>query len=319
MMAGMWQILGGIAGLAMLYWGAEWLVRGGVRVALAMRVPPLVIGLTLVAFATSAPELVVSIDSAWKGCGNVSFGNVVGSNICNVALILGAAAAVAPLRVHRSLFRRDFPLMILASWVAAGFYWRHQGVNRCEAAVLLTGLFAYVGWTIWKGKADGIADAGEAEEVASKGKGLGVWAAFGLVAAGIAGLVAGAKLLVNAAITLARLCGVTDAVIALTVVALGTSLPELATSVVAAKRGESDIAVGNVVGSNLFNILSILGIAPLVAPIVAPDIRAADMWTMLGLSTALPLLCWKSRLGRRWGWALLAGYAGYMGWLAVRG
>ena len=314
-----WQILGGVAGLAALYWGAEWLVWGGVRLAQAMRVPPLVIGLTLVAFATSAPELVVSIDSAWKGCGNVSLGNVVGSNICNVALILGAAAAIRPLRVHRSLFRRDFPLMILASWVVAGFYWWNQGVNRWEAAALLSGLFAYVGWTVYKGKKDGIPEAGEAEEAAAAAARLGVWTAMGLVVAGIAGLAGGAKLLVNAAIVLARLCGVTDAVIALTVVAVGTSLPELATSVVAAKRGESDIAVGNVVGSNLFNILSILGIAPLVAPIVAPDIRVADIGTMLGLSTVLPLLCLKGKLGRGWGWALLAGYAGYMGWLAVRG
>ena len=314
-----WQSAGGAAGRAALYYGAEWLVRGGVRVARAMKVSPLVIGLTLVAFATSAPELVVSIDSAWKGCGNVSMGNVVGSNICNIALILGAAAVVAPLRVHRSLFRRDFPLMILASWVAAGFYWANQGVNRWEAGVLLAGLAAYVGWTIRKGKEDGIAESCEAEEAMASAEGLGIWAAIGLVVAGVAGLVGGAKLLVNAAIVLARLCGVTDAVIALTVVALGTSLPELATSVVAAKRGESDIAVGNVVGSNLFNILSILGIAPLVAPIVAPDVRAEDLWVMLGLATALPLLCRKGRLGRGWGWALLAGYAGYMLWLAVRG
>lgn len=318
-MGEIWQIVGGVAGLALLYYGAEWLVRGGVRLARAMGVPPLVIGLTLVAFATSAPELVVSIDSAWRGCGNVSLGNVVGSNICNIALILGAAAAIRPLRVHRSLFRRDFPLLILASWVLGGFHWLTGGVNRWEAGVLLAGLFAYVGWTLWKGKKDGVAEAGEAEEAMAAAEGLGIWAALGLVAAGIAGLAGGAKLLVDAAIVLARMCGVTDAVIALTVVALGTSLPELATSVVAAKRGESDIAVGNVVGSNLFNILSILGIAPLVAPITAPDIRTADMWTMLGLTVALPLFCWKGRLGRGWGWALLAGYAAYMGWLAVRG
>lgn len=317
------EMVGGVAGLAFLYWGAEWLVGGGVRIAEALRVPSLVIGLTLVAFATSAPELVVSIDAALKGVGNVSMGNVVGSNICNVALILGASTALRALRVHRDIFRRDLPLLVVASLAVTGFYALNQGIARWEAAVLLGSLLAYLVWTVRMGRKggnelpEGLPDAG-AEGAGRKPKSL--WWAAVLVVAGLFGLVGGAKLLVNAAIRLAAMCGVSDAVIGLTVVAVGTSLPELATSVVAAHKGENDIALGNVVGSNLFNLLAIFGIAPLISPIYAPEIRWEDMGLMVGLVFAIPLLAWGGRGWiRRWGGGLLlAIYIGYMVRLVLR-
>lgn len=309
------EMIGGVAGLAFLYWGAEWLVGGGVRIAEALRVPSLVIGLTLVAFATSAPELVVSIDAALKGVGNVSMGNVVGSNICNIALILGVSAALRALRVHRDIFRRDLPLLVVASLAVTGFYALNQGIVRWEAAVLLVSLLAYLSWTVRKGRQDGnVAEEGVVRKQTS------LWWAAVLVVAGLFGLVGGAKLLVNAAIRLAAMCGVSDAVIGLTVVAVGTSLPELATSVVAAHKGENDIALGNVVGSNLFNLLAIFGIAPLISPIYAPEIRWEDMGLMVGLVLVIPLLAWGGRGWiRRWGgWLLLAVYAGYMVRLVMR-
>ena len=306
------QIIFGLAGLAFLSYGADFLVKGGVFIAAALKIRPVVIGLTLVAFATSAPELVVSIDAALKGVGDVSAGNVIGSNICNIALILGVAAAISPMAVRPSLLRFDVPVMLLSTFALAACVLFMGGVGRLPASVFLACLVVYLWRTV---RASGGA---QPDEEARPDKRLTWPTAVLLVVLGLAGLVGGAKLFVNAAIYVARLCHISEAVIGLTVVALGTSLPELATSAVASFRHQNDIAIGNVVGSNIFNVLAILGIAPLIAPIRAPGIGLVDMMAVCAVSVELlALMCLpKRRLGRAAGLLLLAEYVAYVAWLA---
>ena len=303
----MLTVISGIAGLVLLYYGAEFLVKGGSAIALKLKISPLVIGLTLVAYATSAPELVVSTDAALKGLGDVSIGNIVGSNICNIALILGLCALISPLKVNEKLLKTDIWLMIASAAALLGCYALNSGVNRIEAAVFLTGCIVY---TVWSIRASRKANT-ESEEEIPKIR-CGILAAVLMTAGGLAALAGGAKLFVNSAIDLARWCGVSDAVIGLTVVAVGTSLPELATSVVAAIRKEEDIAIGNVVGSNIFNVLAILGIAPLISPIRTQDISYTDMILMAALSILLyPLMKTGMKISRKEGAFLLAVYIAY--------
>ncbi len=305
----------GIPGLALLCGGAEFLVRGGVRLATALHIPKMVIGLTLVAFATSAPELVVSIDSALRGVGDISIGNVVGSNICNIGLILGVAALITPMNVNRSLLRFDMPLLCVATLLLAVFGILSHGVTRVEAFLFLLGFFCYFG----KNLRDGLKGEGtetESEEVGH----LSVPMALLLTVGGIAALLGGAKLFVNGAIVLAQLCHVSDAVIGLTLVAVGTSLPELATSIVAAIKGEKEIAVGNVVGSNIFNILGILGVVPLISPIHAAGIEIVDLSMMVGIAILMGIMMLTGKVVRRWeGACLFLVYAGYTAWLFMKG
>ena len=308
-------VLLGIAGLVLLYYGAEFLVRGGSSIALKLKISPLVIGLTLVAYATSAPELVVSVDAALKGFGDVSIGNVVGSNICNIALILGLCAIITPLTVNSKLLKFDIWLMIVAALALLGCYALNKGVNRIEAAVLLAGCISYTVWSIYSSRRE------ESAEVISDvpSRQYPLYVAILFAAGGLAALIGGAKCFVNSAVDIARFCGVSDAVIGLTLVAVGTSLPELATSVVAAIRKETDIAIGNVVGSNIFNVLCILGIAPLISPIQAVGISYVDMFLMLGLSIILvPMMRTGMRLNRLEGAILLTAYIAYTVFLIVK-
>ena len=310
----MFVIIGGIFGLALLYYGAEFLVKGGSCIALKMKISPLVIGLTLVAYATSAPELMVSVDAATKGFGDVSIGNIVGSNICNIALILGLCAIITPLQVNKNLLKFDIYLMIIAALALAGCYALSGGVNRWEGAVLLTGCISYTLWSIYSSRRQNTAS----EENPELPK-YGIIVSIGLVAGGLAALIGGAKLFVNGAIFLAQLCGVSDAVIGLTVVAVGTSLPELATSVVAAIRKEQDIAIGNVVGSNIFNVLAILGVAPLISPIKTQDISYVDMGLMVFVSIMLyPMMKTGMKISRKEGIVLLSLYIAYTVYLIVQ-
>ena len=221
------QIVGGIGGLVLLYYGAEFLVRGGVQIAKRFQVTPLVIGLTLVAFATSAPELVVSCDAALKGMGDIALGNVIGSNICNIALILGLCAVISPLRVNESLFKLDLPLMIGSSVLFALFCFLTGGINRIEGALFFAGIITYVTVSIRNARRSGEV----VTEVEGDGKPLSSGVSIVLVLLGLGFLVGGARLLVTSAVCLAELFGVSQAVIGLTIVAIGTSLPELATSV----------------------------------------------------------------------------------------
>lgn len=308
------SVICGISGLVLLYYGAEFLVKGGSSIALKMKISPLVIGLTLVAYATSAPELVVSVDAALKGLGDVSIGNVVGSNICNIALILGLCAVITPLRVNEGLLKRDVWLMIAAALILLGCYALNSGVNRVEGAFLLAGCIGYTVWSIYDSRRQNNADAGA--DIPKTQYNLVV--AILMVAGGLAALVIGAKLFVNSAIDLAKWCGVSDAVIGLTVVAVGTSLPELATSVVAAIRKEQDIAIGNVIGSNIFNILAILGVAPLICPIRTENISYVDMALMVFLSILLyPVMKSGMKISRREGAILLLVYIGYTTYLIM--
>ena len=302
-------------GVAMLYLGATLLVKGGVRIATALRVPPIIIGLTLVSFATSAPELVISIDSAIKGIGDISLGNVMGSNIGNIGLILGLTALISPVRCKIKLLRFDTPFLLLSTILLAVFILLNQGVNRLEAAVLLACFLIYT----WKNIQDAMkpkSSSTQQEFQKPDAKPLPMGLAILFVVIGVAMLIGGAKLFVNSSVDIARIFHVSDAVIGLTIVAIGTSLPELATSLVAAFKGENDIAVGNVIGSNIFNILAILGISPLVHPIRAEGIQCMDLAVML-LFTILMLQTMTSRktVSRGEGALLLIVYLGYMTWL----
>ena len=315
------QIAGGIAGIALLYYGAEFLIKGGVSIALKLKISALVIGLTLVAFGTSFPELVVSVNATLKGAGDISIGNVVGSNICNIALILGLSALISPLPVHKQLLKLDVWLMLGASVLLAVFHYFYQGVTRWQGGVFFAGVLTYTVWSIFAGrKAE--QNKSEAEKAADNdelGKELPLILSIIFVIGGLAALMFGGKLFVNAAVFAALKLGVSDAVIGLTIVALGTSLPELATSVVAAIKGEQDIAIGNVVGSNIFNVLCILGIAPLISPIRSAGISPIDMLVMLGVSVLLvPIMLTGMKISRKEGGLLLLIYIGYTYYLFVK-
>lgn len=309
------QVVYGVAGIALLYYGAEGLIRGGVSIARRLGISSLVIGLTLVAFGTSAPELCVSVDAALSGSGDISLGNVVGSNICNIALILGLSAMLSPLRVHRELLKLDVPVMLGSTLALVTFYAMNRGVERWQASVFLVGLLTYVWWNLRQRRQSGA----EQEEASASQAVQPVMLSLLRVILGLAGLVFGAKLFVGSAVYVARLFEVSEAVIGLTIVAVGTSLPELATSAVAAYKGETDIAVGNAVGSNIFNVLCILGIAPLVSPIHSPGMSMVDMWLMVGLCVLLyPFMKLDLRISRREGATLMVIYLVYVGWLVSR-
>lgn len=303
----------GLAGLALLYFGAEGLVKGGCAIAARCRVPPLVVGLTLVAFGTSAPELFVSTDAALRGLGDMAVGNVVGSNTCNIALILGLSALITPLGVNPTLFRRDVPLMVIASLATAVLCGFFGGIGRLAAAVLFTGLLVNTFLGIREGRAAD-APADEQPTVAYS------WLkSLVLVLGGLGALVLGSKLLLKAAVYLAARLGIPDGIVALTVVAVGTSLPELATSVVAAIKGERDIAIGNVVGSNVFNLLGILGFSALLAPVTCPSIDGIDLAIMVFTAILLwPIMKTGHRITRGEGAFLLLIYVAYTAWLVVK-
>ena len=298
--------LGGLIGLALLYYGAEYLVRGGSAIASRSCVSPLVIGLTLVAFGTSAPELFVSTGAALHGLGDICIGNVVGSNICNIALILGLSALISPLAVNAELFKRDLPIMILASVVLTVVCLFCGGIGRVVGLLFTIGIIAYAI----------IGIKSSPEQCGTHSPEMSQAAAYFAVIGGLLALVGGAKLILAGAVALEKHFGVADEFVALTVVAVGTSLPELATSVVAARKGEADIAIGNVVGSNIFNILGILGVSALMRPVSIEGMDWVDFGMMLVTAVGLwPLMGARGRLGRLEAILLLAVYGLYLWWL----
>ena len=307
-----------VLGLVLLYFGAEGLVRGSSSLALRLGVGPLLVGLTVVAFGTSTPELVVSLKAAYLGQGDISVGNVVGSNICNIGLILGFSALIIPIGVASQIVRIDTPIMIGVT--ALALFLLHDGsLSRVEGIVLFALLVVYVLFSIRLAKkqaADPL--AGEFTEEIKISK-WGVWQDIAFIVAGLVMLVFGARFLVDAAIDIAKAAGLSEAVIGLTIVAVGTSLPEFATSLVAALKKEADIAVGNVVGSNIFNILGILGISAAVTPLSSSGITGID----LGVMAAFALVLWifsrtGYRIARPEGLVMLVAYAGYVAWLVMR-
>jgi cation:H+ antiporter len=301
----------GVGGAVLLYYGADFLVSGGVGIARKLRIPNLVIGLTMVAFGTSAPELTVSIDAALRGKGDISVGNVLGSNICNFALILGLCAAVRALPVNRQVLKGDLPVMIIATLALAGLLFFTGGVPAWGGLLLVLIMVCYLVWLFISSRRNREVQESLTGEISGDVQAL--WKSILQFAGGLAALVFGAKYFVSGAVCAARLLNVPEAVIALTIVAIGTSLPELAASMIATIRGETDIAVGNIIGSNIWNILCIMGISPLIKPIVLKEISNLDLGAMLFISlTAIPILLTGKKVSRPEGIFWLVCYAAYI-------
>lgn len=306
-----------VGGVGVLYFGAEWLVRGAARLAAKLGVRPMVLGLTVVSLGTSAPELFVSTVAALEGRGDLAIANVMGSNLANIGLILGISALVRPMAVAGRTVTREVPVMLLITLVLLPLLMDLE-IARVEGVILLTALVAYLAFVMRTAREE---TAEVAEEFADFAQAAltpgGLMRDVGLVVLGTGGLVLGAKAIVTAATFIAETLGVSELVIGVTMVALGTSLPELVTSAVAAYRQEADIAVGNVIGSNVFNIAAILGVAATVAPLhVSERVLAVEYPAVLVMSLLLVPVMWTQRTIRRLeGAVLLAAYAGLGFWV----
>jgi len=310
-----------ILGLVFLILGAELFVRGASRLASLAGISPLVIGLTVVAFGTSAPEVAVSVQAGMQGQGGIAIGNIIGSNISNFLLIIGLSAIVAPLVVSFRLIRLEVPLLLgvslLVFWLASD-----QHISTLEGALLIIGALAYTAFLIWESRREnhqGLDDGKDRQHAASAGlvpmaSRKRIWLInLSLLAGGLAGLVFGARWLVNGASGMARALGVSELVVGLTVVAVGTSLPELATSIAAAMRGERDLAIGNIIGSNLFNLLLVLGSGAVVAPQGLPVPSSSisfDMPVMIAVTAASLPIFFSGYVISRWEGLLLLSYYG---------
>ena len=316
------QVLRFVVGLAALVIGADLLVRGASRLAVSFGVSPLVVGLTVVAFGTSAPEMAVSVDSALNGSADLALGNVIGSNIANVLLILGISALITPLLVHEQIIRQEIPILIGVSVLLVVMAMDGQ-LDLLESVVLFALVIAYTVFLVLQSRRASSAAQDEFESEIPTSNWDRHWSVqLALVAAGLVLLVVGADWLVDAAVHFARVFGVSDLVIGLTIVAVGTSMPEIATSVVAALRGQRDIAVGNVVGSNIFNILAVLGAAGIASGsglAVSEAARNFDLWVMLAVAFAcLPIMVTGREIARWEGVVFLAYYAAYTAWLVLQ-
>jgi cation:H+ antiporter len=305
-------ILSILGGLILLAVGAEGLVRGSSSVALRMGVTPLVVGLTIVAFGTGSPEFAVSIGSALEGNTSLAMGNIIGSNITNIALILGIAAIINPLKVRAEIVRRETPVMV----VVTGFLWLllYDGeLGRFDGAILTGGAVAYTFLTYYLSKQKQKKEVVEEFADAFETPKTSVWLDVVLIVIGLILLVLGANFLLDGAVTIAKYFGLSDVVIGLTIIAVGTSLPELATSSLAARKGESDVALGNAIGSNVLNILAVLGITALIQPISLEGVRTLDLGVMLGSAILLNVLLGRNFvLDRVEGSLLIIGYAVYI-------
>jgi cation:H+ antiporter len=305
------------AGLVALVAGAELLVKGASALARAFGISPLVIGLTVVAFGTSSPELAVSVQAAWAGKVDIALGNVVGSNIFNVLFILGLSAMVAPLTVARQVIRQEVPVMIVVSLLLFALA-VDRGIGRLDGALLAGGLVVYTLFLLRQSRREERSGGGEVppdrtwRQTATDAA---------VILAGLVLLVVGSNWLVDGAVAIARSLGVSDMIVGLTIIAAGTSLPEVATSVTATVRGERDIAIGNVVGSNVFNIMGVLGISALVAPAslaVPPAMLTFDMLVMIAVAAAcLPVFFTSNRISRWEGGLFLAYYGAYTAYLVM--
>ncbi|WP_428820682.1 calcium/sodium antiporter [Microbulbifer sp. MCCC 1A16149] len=310
-----------LAGFVLLMWSADRFVDGAAATAKHAGMPSLLIGIVIVGFGTSAPEMVVSALAALDGSPGLALGNAYGSNIANTGLILGATAMVIPLSVNSKIIRKELPLLLVITCITAAFFW-NGGLSRTESVILLAGFFSLIGWSVFsalRGKGDAIEgeyDSELAEHDMPLGKAL-FWVVAGLIL-----LIVSSRMLVWGAVTIAQQLGVSDLIIGLTIVALGTSLPELAATVAAARKGEHDIAIGNVVGSNMFNLLAVVGIAGAIAPmpIVPPELITRDWPMVMGLTIALFIFGYgfrgrQGRINRFEGAALLLAYVVYTGYL----
>ncbi len=308
-----------IVGIALLTFGGEALVKGAIALAQLAKVRPAVIGLTVVAFGTSVPEMVVSIFAAIGDNTDVALGNVVGSNILNVALIVGLSALITTLPVHGNAVRLEWPFMFGASLLAVAFGW-FEHLVRAEGIVLVLLLIAFNWYIVSKARPDVLGGSREAlaggvahiaRATLTRPALINLW----WVTMGIVILVIGGRILVTGAIELALLAHVSERIIGLTIVAIGTSLPELVTSLVAARKGHAELAVANVIGSNIFNILGVLGVVAIITDVEVSRAMEYDMLWMLGFSLALFPMMWNRRVSRREGALLLGGWLVYLWWL----
>lgn len=303
-----------VGGLIMLFIGAEGLIRGSSNLAIKIGITPLVVGLTVVAFGTSTPELVVSLKAALLGNSSISLGNVVGSNIANIALILGVAAIIKPLDVHANVIMREIPIMIVIT-VLFLFLLIDGELGFIDGLIFVIGLVIYLIVNVLLARKEKNPEVDSEFKEGLKSK-LGVPVSIVLMLAGLGLLILGANLFVQSAVAIAKMFNVSDAIIGLTIVAIGTSLPELITSIVASYKKEADIAIGNVVGSNIFNILGILGITALIIPISSVGLGYVDLGVMLFTAIILfPLSRTGFSISRFEGAILLVGYAGYIFYL----
>lgn len=304
-----------IFGLTLLYFGAEGLVRGASSLSLRLGIQPLTIGLTVVAFGTSMPELFVSLKSSLSHYGSISIGNVVGSNIFNIAVIIGIAALIRPLKIQIQLIRWDTPVMIGVALIFV-FFFRDLFISRGEGIIFTVMILLY---TILNGyfaqQESRKKNLTATRETVAHQTGS-IWSDGILIIGGLLLLILGSNILVNNAVKLARASGVSEALIGLTIIAAGTSLPELATSLIASLKKEPEIAIGNIVGSNIFNLLCIVGLTSLIAPIECTGISPIDIWTMVGLSALLfPIMISGMKISRGEGILLILIYIGYLAWL----
>jgi len=313
------MLLAGLAvllGLAVLVWSADRFVEGAAATAQHFSVPPLLIGMVVVGFGTSAPEMVVSAISAVEGNPGIALGNAYGSNIANIALVLGVTALISPVLVHSSILRKELPL-VLGVTLLASYQVLDGEITQFDAWVLLLVFLFVMGWTIWKGLKNGSDSLATDMEEELVGQNLTLKLAILWLVVGLLLLVASSRLLVWGAVELAQSFGVSDLIIGLTIVAIGTSLPELASSVAAARKGEHDMVLGNILGSNLFNTLAVVGIAGAIHPLgFGPEVFWRDAMVMLLLTLALFVLGYgykkgQGRINRLAGGALLACYLAY--------
>jgi cation:H+ antiporter len=310
-----------IFGLALLVWSADRFVEGSAAAARHFGLPPLLIGMVIVGFGTSAPEMVVSALAAWQGNPGIALGNAYGSNITNIALILGVTALISPIAVNSQVLRKELPILTMATALAA-WQLRDGEISRLDALALLLVFGALMAWTIWQGLRKKEDALGSGMERKLGKQALPLSRAVFWSIAGLALLVVSSRILVWGAVEIAHELGVSDLIIGLTIVAVGTSLPELASSIIAARKGEHDIALGNILGSNLFNTLAVVGIAGAIHPLLAgPEVFHRDMLVMAALTISLFVIGYgfrgPGRVSRGEGAILLACYLGYTAYLII--
>lgn len=312
-------ILAVLFGLMLLVWSADRFVEGAAFTARYYGMPPLLVGMVVVGFGTSAPEMAVSALAALQGNPGIALGNAYGSNITNIALILGLTALISPILVHSQVLRKELPILLAITALAAWQLW-DGAITRMDATILLLVFALVMGWSIWQGmtKGDDALAIETEQELSSHSMTLRqalIWLVVGLLL-----LILSSRLLVWGAVEIAQAFGVSDLIIGLTVVAIGTSLPELASSIIAARKGENDIALGNIIGSNLFNTLAVVGIAGMISPMVVdPEVLTRDIAVMAGLSVLLFIFAYgfrgQGRINRWEGVGLITCYIGYTAYL----
>lgn len=314
-------ILSLIGGIGLLMWSANRFIDGAAATARYLGMPPLLIGMLIVGFGTSAPEMVVSTQTALQGSPGLALGNAYGSNIGNIGLILGLTAIISPIAIHSQVLRKEFPILIGVTILAAWQLWDGE-ISRLDAAVLLLGFLGFVVWSIWQSRQQKDDAYGVEIEHHLTTPEISRGRALLLLVLGLVLLIISSRILVWGAVGIAQAIGMSDLIIGLTVVAVGTSLPELASSLIAARRGEDDISLGNILGSNLFNTLAVVGIASSIQPIVVgPEVLTRDVLVMAVITVVLFLMGFSRRgngsIGRGKGLLLLVSYAVYTAYLII--